>query len=145
MARFTDRHLKKSRVRHDARTIPLKGRGADDGKWFRCWNCGFICNVDRDSLGGPESRSGVSSEFYYEQYPQSTGLDRSVMTTTGLNEEGEASDGTALALKCRVVGHSRTLALGPDGTGIEPKLTYAPLVTGGCPLCGCRNWRGDYR
>lgn len=42
---------------HRKRTIHLSGSFEDRGKWIRCWNCGFIVNVDRD-LGDPE-QSGV--------------------------------------------------------------------------------------
>jgi len=60
----------RSRIRKESRTIPLygspeRGNGLDDGRYFRCWNCGFICNIDRDALGGPESRDGLS----YEDFP----------------------------------------------------------------------------
>jgi len=43
------------------RTIPLYGEGDDKGKWYKCWNCGFPCNIDRDSLDtGDKGRSGVN-------------------------------------------------------------------------------------
>lgn len=39
---------------HKKRTIRIPGSGDDDGKWFRCWNCGFINNIDRNAIGQGE-------------------------------------------------------------------------------------------
>jgi hypothetical protein len=144
---YTNKHLKRSRVHHDARTIPVKGTGEDAGKWFKCWTCGFICNSERDSLGGAESMHGMSSEFYYEYYPQSEGAYRGVSASSNyLHEEGETSDGTvALATLAVLRGKYRTSAVGMDGNPIQTKLTYAARPERGCPLCGSTNWRGDYR
>jgi hypothetical protein len=67
---------RKIRVRHtnrklrsDSRTLPQwgsdeRGDGEDHGKWFECWNCGWLCNVDRDELGGPESKSNITLESF---------------------------------------------------------------------------------
>lgn len=33
------------------RSILLPGDLEDAGKWFRCWNCGMPCNIERDQLG----------------------------------------------------------------------------------------------
>ena len=40
------------------RQMPYYGEGDDQGKWFRCWNCGFRCKVDRDSLDTGDHGSG---------------------------------------------------------------------------------------
>lgn len=45
------------RIRGEKRTLPMYGEGDDRGKYFRCWNCGFICNIDRDALGDGDGRS----------------------------------------------------------------------------------------
>lgn len=147
MRTTTNRRPHKSRIRHDARTLPLRGTGDDEGKYYRCWNCGFICNVDRDSLGDGESRDGASTEFYYDYYPQSEGAYRGVASGLFLEDEGAAGDHTspALALRCVNRGTTRTIAVGPDGLPVTTKLTYAPTVVSGCPGCGTKNWRGDYR
>lgn len=60
----------RSRLRKESRTIPLygdadRGNGLDDGRYYRCWNCGFVCNIDRDALGDSESRDGL----HYEDFP----------------------------------------------------------------------------
>jgi hypothetical protein len=35
----------------DKRTSPLRGSLDDDGKFYRCWNCGATCDKDREMLG----------------------------------------------------------------------------------------------
>lgn len=42
------------------RGLPLEGKTLDDGRFFRCWNCGFINALDRNLLGDAESRSGLT-------------------------------------------------------------------------------------
>jgi hypothetical protein len=32
------------------RIKPVLGKGDDHRKYYRCWNCGFVCNVTRDKL-----------------------------------------------------------------------------------------------
>lgn len=64
-----------------SRTIPIKahpdhGDGKDVGKYFRCWNCGFICNIEKNELGGPESRNKITIQRY-------TQVDEYGNTTTG--------------------------------------------------------------
>ena len=49
---------------HDAKTIRIPGssdKGPDDdyGKWYKCWNCGFLCNIDRDPLGDVGNVGGL--------------------------------------------------------------------------------------
>lgn len=39
------------RLPKEKRTIRLYGEGDDTNKYYRCWNCGFPCKTDRDSLG----------------------------------------------------------------------------------------------
>ena len=34
----------------EKKTHTVLGAQEDSGKFFRCWNCGFICNVTRDRL-----------------------------------------------------------------------------------------------
>jgi hypothetical protein len=77
---------RKIRVRHDNRklrgdskTIPQwgsdeRGDGEDHGKWYECWNCGWLCNTDRDELGGPDSKSNITPEPFLEvdQYGTAT-------------------------------------------------------------------------
>lgn len=73
--RHINRNKKLTKI---ARTIPIPGHkdygdGEDDGKWYRCWNCGFVCNEERDELGGPSDRTRITSKAYTQsnQYGQS--------------------------------------------------------------------------
>lgn len=80
-------HLSKQR-----RTHSVWGAQEDTGKYFSCWNCGFICNVERDQLDyGDHARAGIVPTTFTD------------------------ADGSTL---------------------------YYPKVTGGCPLCGCKNYKG---
>ena len=50
----------KRSLRKESRTLPIFGKGEDEGKYYHCWNCGFVCDVDRDALGDSDSSSGVA-------------------------------------------------------------------------------------
>ena len=47
------------------RRIPLRGSFEDEGKYYRCWNCGFICNIERDAFGEDENLSGLDFTGFY--------------------------------------------------------------------------------
>ena len=54
-----------NKVRSDSRTLLQKeehryGKGEDGNEYFKCWNCGFICKVGRDALGGSVSAVNIS-------------------------------------------------------------------------------------
>jgi hypothetical protein len=118
---------KKSKLPKQSRTIRLPGNkdrgsrsaggtGEDFRKYYRCWHCGFVCNEDRDSLGGISSGDGIT----FVEFAGSVG-------------SGYLSLG-ALNNKFIVISN-RT----PD-----VKRNFKPVVDSGCPLCGSLNWRGDY-
>jgi len=67
---YTRPHKRKLAKR--SRTLPVYGEGADKGKYFRCWNCGWVCNVDRDKLGDSDSGSGNEHTDYHEGHLYST-------------------------------------------------------------------------
>ena len=75
------------KLRGDKKTIRVKGSGEDADRYFRCWNCGFVCDSQRDSLG---ERGGVTTGTY---------------------------------------------------TDVDAVVKYYPIVTGGCPNCGCTNYK----
>jgi len=139
----------RTRIRHDARTLLLRGKDSpgkkEHGRYVKCWNCGFICDTERDDLGGAQSRAGDGAEFYYAMYPQSSGSDRGVVATLSLFEEGMSGESLTLASYSMRRGHRRGMLLGPDGSEVPIELTYVSKVTGGCSFCGTRNYRGDFR
>jgi len=111
-----------------SRTIPLpasseRGNGLDAGRYFRCWHCGYICNIDRDSLGGAQSQSGVALQEYEPE--SDTGV-FNVPVFGGLDS-------------AYVVPEA-----GADGAAKEIRRSIEPIVSGGCPFCGSLNWKGDF-
>ncbi len=128
----------KSRLRHDKRTIPVKGYGEDDGKYYRCWNCGFICNADRDELGGEESRSGVAiTQTHIEQGPAQPGA-----AYIGMTGDAARDARAVLAVLAGSVGHSHiAMEEGMDGAAKGVEHIHSAEVATGCPLCGTRNWK----
>ena len=112
-----------------SRQIPLpasseRGNGLDAGRYFRCWNCGFVCDIDRDSLGGARSGSGVNPQEYYPQ--PDTGVEVGQCVLGGL-------DSVFVALE-----------QGADGLAKGIQHSLWAVVSGGCPLCGSKNWKGEF-
>ncbi len=109
----------------DSKTIPLRGNdirgdGRDHGKYYRCWNCGFVCDVERDELGGPDSRHGVTATEY-----------------TQVDQYGNTS------YHC-VGAHGDTQTVCEANGGAWSSTRYKPVVGSGCSFCGTKNYRGDY-
>jgi len=114
-----------SRIPKESKTIPIYGHpdhgdGEDAGKYYRCWHCGVICNVDREELGGPDSRHGVTPIAY-----------------TQVDQYGDTVSHCEGAY-----GSTQTICEAAGGTWTSTR--YKAVVNSGCPLCGTRNWRGDY-
>jgi hypothetical protein len=128
------RHSRK--LRNKSRAIPLKGNkvranGEDDGKYYRCWNCGFICDVTRDSIGGSQSGSGDNHEDFYGPalgVKDATDKFNSLITLRGASRLSHV-----------------LLENGSDGDPKEIRHDFTSVVTGGCPLCGTYNYKGDYK
>jgi hypothetical protein len=133
--------MRKSRARDsrkrpkESRTIPLlgnqdRGNGEDFGKYYRCWNCGFTCDVTRDSLGGSQSKGADNHEDYH---------------TPSYGSKDYSSELNGLSVLGGDVGHYHVaLELGSDGNPKNIRHDIKSVVTGGCPFCGTMNWRGDY-
>ena len=117
---------KSRKYRKESRTIPIfgspdRGDGRDAGRYYECWNCGFICDIERDYLGGPEDSSRI--------------------TPTAYNQVGQ--DGSTAAYHCEgAAGADQTTCEAAGGTW--SRVRYKPVVDAGCPFCGTVNWRGDY-
>lgn len=50
----TFHRVRKNRIRKRSRTLPIPGHedygdGRDADRYFKCWNCGFICDSERDA------------------------------------------------------------------------------------------------
>ena len=116
-----------------SRTLPIKGTGDDEGRYFHCWNCGFVCDSQRDELGGSDSSAGDDHTEYYRLAAPDSRID-----TTGKDPAKHAVLGGC-------IGHYHvTMRIGADS---EPKTVmhnHISDISRGCPFCGSTNWRGDY-
>ena len=103
------------------KTIPLKGSLDDSGRYFKCWNCGFIADADRDKVG---SGDGVIQ------------LDKPDIA------QGGFASGDPYSIM--MILDDMFTILQNDGQG-NPITHYEhnqyPKSIGGCPMCGTRNYR----
>lgn len=98
--------------------------GADEqaGKLFRCWNCGFTCNADRDKLG-----DGVG---YYA-------------TDQVLGDVFTYGTGNAMDVTLSVSLNSDISLIEIDSNG-DPKVfkqNFSQIGSSGCPFCHSRNYK----
>ena len=138
MAVYTRPHKRKLPKR--SRTLPVYGEGDDEGKYFRCWNCGFICNVDRDELGDSDSYSGNAHKDYHENHHYSADVNLDI--TTGINLS-EASKYACLGGDIEHYQVAQNIVT-PDEEAKFVRHEYTSDISRGCPFCGSTNWRGDY-
>jgi len=137
-----------------SRTIPVKGGGEDRGRYFRCWNCGFICDTQRDNLGGPASKGGaIPSEYALHAYgdystDSSTYPSRQTHPTLTQTVDGGLSQ-YEVEYRGIVLGdsieHFHTI-LRNDATDSAKSVRHTHYGNGkaGGPFCGSRTYRGDY-
>jgi hypothetical protein len=123
---FSTRKLKK-----ESRTIPLYGDGVEEadenGQYYKCWNCGWVCDTERDELGGSSDRDGLTYENYSVDGFDST--------------PGE----TRLAVLGGDIEHFQVaLELDAEGNPLPIDEYWRAVASSGCPFCGTRNWRGDF-
>ena len=95
------------------RTRPIKGEWDDEGVWYRCQHCGFVCKLGRDELG---KESNVSYTRTYK--------DEALMDETGcVSCGGEILDESGAAID------------------VENLDVFMSDVNTGCPFCGSTNWK----
>lgn len=126
----------------------MEGYGDDENKWFRCWNCGHPCNVDRDERGPTLGTRGVPAKdsTMLSGYEVSDTSDAHVNSYPSWDHLGASKD-TDLPTKVLIRGipHEH-ICMENDSTG-NPKEVYhyfGSNITRGCPFCGSLNWKGDY-
>ena len=118
------RHVRYSqrRIRSQKRTLPIYGEGDDAGKYYRCWNCGFICNIDRDTLGDGDGKSYTDFVTASDGHSDMSDPLNGYSVLDGINEYH-------VALKVMADGSSEVI-------------THNFAVQGtGCPLCHTQNWK----
>lgn len=98
---------------------------------FRCWNCGFICNTDRNKLG-----DGVG--YVIEEVP-----DFPFILNLGASAyEFPQSNGIqdiSLSLESNDTPH--LMQLNSDRGPVEPMRNFVTTIISGCPNCGCKNYK----
>lgn len=117
--------FRKSRYRKEAKTIRLRASDGDsgreivdDGNYFRCWHCGFVCDIRRDEL---DDRHGATiSEATATSYGDTT-LNYAV--------------GDAVQLS---TGRTHDIVLMKELVTIY---RHYSVSGSGCPLCHTRNWK----
>lgn len=129
----TYRKPRRPPLRKESRTLPIHGTGDDEGRYFHCWNCGFVCDSQRDELGDSESEAGDDhTDFNNPIVPDPT------VDTVGMNPAKQATLGGD-------IGHYHVaMEIGADSEPKKPYRIYTSDVSRGCPFCGSTNWRGDY-
>lgn len=119
-------NARRRKIGKEFKTIPVagnsvRGNGEDSGKYFRCGNCGFICDSTRDKRARTINSVEIV-EFTPNSYPI----------------PGDAS---------AVLGGIDKLfvsnKLTADGSIAQPYMNYMPQVNGGCPMCGTQNYDGS--
>lgn len=114
----------KAHLPKQAKSIPLKGKGEDSGKWFRCWNCGFTCNIDReDSSGSTAGDNHLDFSSPALGFVENGDTDRMIVL-----------DGFSF--------YHTILEHVADGTAETIVHEHITNVTKGCPFCGTTNYRG---
>ena len=119
------RHTKPSRMRlpKQAKSIPMKGTGEDAGKWFKCWNCGFPCDVDREDSSG-----STAGDNHIDFHSPSLGF-----VENGIEDR-------MLVLDEPPFYHT---IMEKDASGTAKTIVHEHLtsVTKGCPMCGTTNFK----
>ncbi len=97
------------------------------GVFYRCWNCGFICNDKRDSLGDESSGDAIEQRDFQQPH---------LGIIPGRPRTAQAVFG----------GFNHvTVAPAADSDGNPQIVTHNYATSGGgCPQCHSLNWRGDY-
>lgn len=123
--RFRTRLLRKRFRSRPVRGNSIRGAesanaaGKDYGKYFRCSNCGFVCDKDRDSLGGPNDKANVTPAAY-----------------TLTDQYGDT------AYQCQgAAGSTQTICEANGGTWASTR--YEASGSGGCPFCHTLNYNGN--
>jgi hypothetical protein len=110
----------------EKRTIPVWGADLPDAKqsdtFFRCWNCLFVCNVDRDEVG-----DGVGYVVIDEVRK------KNVRLNAGIRELSLSID--------RFQSGAHLMQLDPSGNPVTVMHNFTQKVFSGCPGCGCKNYK----
>jgi len=107
-----------------AHAIPIRAKGEERGKWFRCWNCGFNCFIERDDDSG--NTAGDNHTDYSSP-------------ALGFVENGE--EDRTIVLDEYDFYHT-IMKVNADGSISTIVHDHLSDITKGCPMCGSTNYRG---
>ena len=140
MSESRTKHFDKRRLPRQKRTISVfgavsydqSGRAVKDqsDKLFRCWNCGFLCNTDRDKLG-----DGVGYTIKDQPDILPLSLGSGAFQYPGSNAQWDVT----LSLEDMHTVH--LMQLDSDGNPMTVMHNFSQVVFAGCPLCGCMNYK----
>ena len=161
----------RQRLPKRSRTRPIYWRGDAAGRFYRCWNCGFVCDSKRDYLGGSDSAGGDNHLDYALQAGASYRAGLGPRPVGTLDVMGHYQ--VALRIKIHTDVTVTTVETMPDylsfgsepvtfgteqiyfssqtvttsqTTGIPENVNHhhKTNVTAGCPFCGSTNYAGKY-
>lgn len=108
-----------TRIRKEKRSIPVPGQGTDEGRYFKCWNCGFVCDIQKNALD--TGRAGNS---------------HTPATLTPGRYVGDAA-----SVKFRVGRPIILRELDSIGNQKAIYIQRSVTVSSGCPFCGTHAWK----
>lgn len=125
-SRFSKYSVKRLFKRNQTRNV--QGAREDTNKYFYCQICGFVTNIERDTLdGGEMTPDGLIVEDF-----------------VGEVNNAEPFDGHDIDIVQDSIDHNHEVLskFGPDGVTDERVDHYQRAkVIGGCPFCGSKNWK----
>ena len=129
------------------RTLPVKGKTDDAGRFYRCSTCGFVCDLKRDRLEGDDAKAGNYTQIVVTASDPARGIP--LMFESGLRLPfilgsifGRMNEVGIAVLSGDLNFYHTAMEEAPDG---EPKPIYhamEPETHYGCPFCGSTNWKG---
>ena len=110
------------------KTRVVRGAREDTNKFYYCQICGFVTNIERDTLNGGEmTPDGLIVEDFVGE--------------TNIQEPFTNYD-TDIVVDAVDHNHEVLAKYGPDGTSFERVDHFqTSKVIGGCPMCGSKNWK----
>jgi hypothetical protein len=116
-SRYITTHRQK--LQRKPRSTRLYGSFEDSNKWYKCWNCKFVFDITKLSLG---DGSGIT------------------VTDTTIEAASKELFGDPNKLLLGIQGSTTLLKLGADGNPVLDYYSPAQAnATAGCPNCGTKN------
>ena len=110
------------------KTQVVKGAREDTNKFYHCQICGFVTNIERDTLdGGEMTPDGLMVEDFIEE----------------INNSEPSSDDTIILdnIEDSKILYHLIEDYNADGTIKDSHHSLTSKVIGGCPFCGSKNWK----